>query len=245
MKQASSGLVGLKLSLTPDGVSLVEQFTDSLDKQREPEHASIPTTDNTTNMCNSNRNLSTNDPICLNALLPHRHMLDLNFLSNGLHLCNLNIQHILPKLVELRIVLPSRNDPDIFCACETFLKPDILNNQIAIEGYDFLRKDRATTPNKSGGGVILYFRNYLTCSRRAELEISNLETIWAEIEQPNARSFLVCTVYRPPNALSEWIDLFEEELSIAQTTGLEYIVMGDFNIDLHSCTNTKWSNMIQ
>ena len=40
--------------------------------------------------------------------------------------------------------------------------------------------------------------------------------------------------------------LFEEELSIAQTTGLEYIVMGDLNIDLLSDkSNTKWSNMIQ
>ena len=33
-------------------------------------------------------------------------------------------------------------------------------------------------------------------------------------------------------------------MSILQT-GLEYIVMGDFNIDLHTCTNTKWLNMIQ
>ena len=32
---------------------------------------------------------------------------------------------------------------------------------------------------------------------------------------------------------------FEEELSIAQATGLECIVMGDFDIDLHTCTNTK------
>ena len=84
-------------------------------------------------------------------------MLDLNFLSKGLHLCNLNIQHFLPKLDELRIVLASRNGPDIFCACETSLEPDVLNNQIAIKGYDFLRKDRATTQNKSGGGVILFF----------------------------------------------------------------------------------------
>ena len=42
-----------------------------------------------------------------------------------------------------------------------------------------------------------------------------------------------------------WIDLFEEELSIAQTTGLEMILMGDFNIDLRSCTNHKWLNLLQ
>ena len=113
------------------------------------------------------------------------------------------------------------------------------NNQIAIDGYVIHRKDRAATQNKNGGGLVLYCRNSLTCSRRSDLEISSLETIWAEIELPNARPFLVCTAYRPPNALSEWIDLFEEELSIAQANGLEYIVMGDFNIDLHTCTNTK------
>ena len=51
---------------------------------------------------------------------------------------------------------------------------------------------------------------------------------------------------RPPTALSEWVDLFEEELSIVQTTGLEYIVLGDFNIDMLSNMNrTKWSNLIQ
>ena len=141
MKQASSGLDSLKLSLTPDDVSLVKQFSDSLDKQREPGHPGIPTTGNISNMRNSKRNPSTNDPICLNAPLPHRNMLDINFLSKGLHLCNLSIRHILPKLDELRIVLASRNGPDIFCACETCLEPDILNNQIAVEGYDFLQKD--------------------------------------------------------------------------------------------------------
>ena len=52
-------------------------------------------------------------------------------------------------------------------------------------------------------------------------------------------------MYRPPNALSEWIDSFEQEVSIAQTTGLEIILMGDFNIDYKSCINRKWFNMVQ
>ena len=49
----------------------------------------------------------------------------------------------------------------------------------------------------------------------------------------------------PPYAVSKWIDHFEEELSIAQATDLEYLVMVDFYIDLHTCTNTKWLHMIQ
>ena len=55
---------------------------------------------------------------------------------------------------------------------------------------------------------------------------------------------MVCTVYRPPSALNEWIDLFEEEISIAQTTGLEVIIVGDLNIDLKIPGNRKWKNLI-
>ena len=246
MKLTSSGLDELNRNLTPADVSTVSQNSNDTDKSKEPDSPGIPSTDTTQYVVNNhNKNTSTNDPICLNATSPHAKIRELQFSSKGLHLCNLNIQHILPKLNELRVVMAKNNGPDIFCACETFLEPNMSNNQIAIDGYVIHRKDRAATQNKNGGGLVLYCRNSLTCSRRSDLEISSLETIWAEIELPNARPFLVCTAYRPPNALSEWIDLFEEELSIAQATGLEYIVMGDFNIDLHTCTNTKWLNMIQ
>ena len=172
-------------------------------------------------------------------------MSDLNFSSRGLHICNLNIHHILPKLDNLRVIMTYENSPDIFGACETFLDLNISDNQLAVSGYDFLRKNRVSIQNKSGGGVLLYFRNTLTCTRRSELEISKIETIWAEVELPNAKPFLIFTVYRPPNVRKKWIDLFEENLSIAQATGLEYIVMGDFNIDMRSCSTSKWLNLIQ
>ena len=38
--------------------------------------------------------------------------------------------------------------------------------------------------------------------------------------------------------------LFEVELSIAQTSGLEFLLMGDINIDLKAHTNNKWLNLI-
>ena len=135
--------------------------------------------------------------------------------------------------------------PDILGLCETFLEPDIMNQQVAIEGFDIIRKDRMSTTKKTGGGLMLFFRNTLKYKRRPEYEISNLETIWVEIELPNAKPFSICSVYRPPSSTSEWIDLFEEEVSIAQATSLEVILMGDFNIDLISNTNNKWSHLIQ
>ena len=62
---------------------------------------------------------------------------------------------------------------------------------------------------------------------------------------PNAKSFLISSVYPPPSACSDWISLFEEELSVAPTTGLEYILIGDFNIDIALSSNTKWMNLVQ
>ena len=66
-----------------------------------------------------------------------------------------------------------------------------------------------------------------------------METLWCEFTLSNTKPFLVCTLYRPSSAQSEWIDLFEE-LSIAQSTGLKIILMGDINIDCNSSLNKKW-----
>ena len=72
-----------------------------------------------------------------------------------------------------------------------------------------------------------------------------IETLWAEITLPNAKPFLISSVYRPPSACSDWISLFEEELSVAQTTGLEYILIGDFNIDIALSSNTTgWERTV-
>ena len=74
------------------------------------------------------------------------------------------------------------NCADILGLCESFMDPNIMDQQVAIEGYDFIRKDRIDTQNKTGGGLILYSRNSIKCKRRHEYEISKIETIWAEIE---------------------------------------------------------------
>ena len=108
-------------------------------------------------------------------------------------------------------------------------------NLISVTYYDFFRKDRSCTINKAGGGVILYYRDSINCRRKTKLEISNIETLWSEITFPSSKPFLLCTVYRPPNAPCDWIDIFEAELSVVQTTGFEIILIGDFNINYLNC----------
>ena len=108
---------------------------------------------------------------------------EFTFHKKGIHVANLNVRHILPKLDELQITLGVENSPDILGICETFLDPTVNDTQLYINDYDFIRKDRHETQDKSGGGLILYHRKSLKCFRRKEFEISKIETIWCEIIQ--------------------------------------------------------------
>ena len=86
------------------------------------------------------------------------HSTEFVFRSKGLHMANLNVRHLLPKLDELRISMACENGPDVLGICETFLNDDISCNQLTVNGFDHIRKDRSVTQDKSGGGLILYFR---------------------------------------------------------------------------------------
>ena len=44
---------------------------------------------------------------------------DLIFKSKGLHFCNLNVHHIVPKIDKLRISMAHDKCPDLFGMCET------------------------------------------------------------------------------------------------------------------------------
>ena len=71
-----------------------------------------------------------NNPTCLS--LSHTDYPELTFISKGLHFCNLNIQHLLPKLDELRILMTNDKCADILGLCESFLDPNIMDQQVAI-----------------------------------------------------------------------------------------------------------------
>ena len=80
---------------------------------------------------------------------------EFEFSSKGLHICNLNVRHILPKIDDIRIIFSSKQGPDIVGMCETFLKKNNPDSQLFIEGFNILRKDRSDVQDKSGGGLLL------------------------------------------------------------------------------------------
>lgn len=102
----------------------------------------------------------------------------------------MNVRNLLPKLDEIKQFAYQKNNTHIFGLCETFLTEDITNDMISIEGFALERKDRSEKRDKLGGGLTIYFSDLLNYQRRKDLEISNLESIWCQVDFKNSKPCL-------------------------------------------------------
>ena len=83
--------------------------------------------------------------------------------------------------------------------------------------------------------------------RRKDLENLVLDSAWIEIRIKNSNPFLICSVYRPPSAKTEWFEKFSKQIEDAACDVSEIYLMGDFNIDICNgeITNTNWKTVIE
>ena len=114
------------------------------------------------------------------------------FKTRGLHFIHLNINSLLPKIEELRIIAKS-TDTAIIGINESKLNESILEPEIEICDYKILRCDT----NRHGGGVAFHIRNDL--SYNISVFPSEIESVFFEILLPNSKPITEGTIYRPPN----------------------------------------------
>ena len=94
--------------------------------------------------------------------------------------------------------------------------------------YEPYRCDRETRD----GGVAIYVKENISCKRRPDLEINNLECVWVEIKT-YGHIFLVAGIYRPPDANQNYCTLISESVDRAKNTNIsDIIIVGDLNNDL-------------
>ena len=167
-----------------------------------------------------------------------------NFVGTGLHFANLNIQHLIPKLEEIKFHLQKKNSPHFLGLCETFLTDNVHNDLLHINNYIIERRDRS---HKKGGGLLVYIDANLTYKRRNDLETTDIESLWLEVSGKHCKSFLINFIYRPPNSSQTWIDMYDSQLEVVYTSNVEYYILGDVNIKYcsnpESYDNTKWSDL--
>ena len=160
-------------------------------------------------------------------------------LSKHLSIFHLNIQSIFPKIDLIRCEADAY---DILVFSESWLKPEITDEQIYIENFKPpFRNDRT---GRIGGGVAIFVRDTITCKRRLDLEIRGLETVWIEILM-NSNKVLLGGFYRPPNSGTDSFDLITESIDNAYNSNIiDVIILGDFNYNMVSDSN-KMSDLIR
>ena len=137
-----------------------------------------------------------------------------------------NARSIVNKHKELELYVREENI-DIIGISETWLNEAILDSEMHIEGYTFLRKDRQDKDKKRGGGVAIYVKNDLNAIQREELyEVNFPESIFCSISC-RGDSTLLGVIYRPPDS-SKIND--EALFSLINRISQENVIlMGDFN----------------
>ena len=147
----------------------------------------------------------------------------------GLNIVHLNVRSLLPKMDEIIWMCDFLN-LDVICISESWLNTNIANEDMTIEGYSSLRKDRT---DKNGGGVVIYIKNTINFKNRPDINSDDmLEMIWIEIvtngSDPNV--LLSCT-YRPPNANCEYVSALIDSFVKAESEDKEMVLLGDLNFD--------------
>ena len=117
---------------------------------------------------------------------------------------------------------------DILAINETRLDSTIADKDIAIIGYNVVRKDR----NRHGGGVLFYVKetwNFLTkqITSNIDLEILTIEII-GKFVKTIPGYYLVQTSASELNVL----DTFETYLQSLEMEEKESIILGDFNCNI-------------
>jgi exonuclease III len=116
-----------------------------------------------------------------------------NFKKSGLHIIHLNINSILSKLEQLRIIAFKTNAA-IIGLSESKLDKTVTDAEISINGYKLLRTDR----NRHGGGVACYVRTDLFFNKRDNFS-TETENLFFDIFLPKTKPILVGILYIPPD----------------------------------------------
>lgn len=156
----------------------------------------------------------------------------------------LNINSLSGKIDELRTFLIQSKF--LFCGInETKLTEGIDTSEFQVEGYRFLRFDRLT---RSGGGSGIYIQDNLRflpihydVEFPAEVEI-NIVQLFPQFTKP----IIVILVYSPPHINKlDFIDCFESLLNLVIRDKVDYVALGDMNIDLltDSLANSRITNL--
>ena len=154
----------------------------------------------------------------------------------GLKIAHLNVNGLQSKLHEVKILLEECKF-DIFGITETHLHKDISNIEVAVDGYQLIRKDRSN--GTAWGGVVIYAKESLNAYEAENFAHSNLENICLECIVKSQKLIVSC-IYQPPRNLNEFLHEFERIIKDSSKR-TNVVFLGDFNIDLEEKNSSNYA----
>ena len=157
--------------------------------------------------------------------------------KKGLSISLLNINGLRSKLDNIKIMLNASNI-DILCVNETKIDQNISNSDLSIYGYKFHRRDR----NRHGGGVGIYYKEFLNVSSMPHLSSEGIESSWIKISFKKSSPIYICCAYRPPHRgqdkekVENLISHFKSSISKLPSNS-EIFILGDMNCDYSNNKN--------
>ena len=159
--------------------------------------------------------------------------------SGKLKVVSININSLRGKSLQM-LELIHTEQPDVILCQETKLDKTVSSAEVFPESYVTFRKDR----NLNGGGVCIALKKQLQATECHDLD-SDLEAIWIQIQTSNHRPIYLCSLYRPPDKDSDYIEQLRKPLDILSNRHRnrlpEIVIAGDLNyacIDWLTCSAT-------
>ena len=113
------------------------------------------------------------------------------------------------------------------------LDPSVYDSDLNIPGYLLTRQDRG--PQKKGGGLIVYAKSKFKVSvldTWSSVSEYNFQQLWLKVQCRKFRSFLLCTVYRPPDASISFLEDLTKTVVESLLQGVTVVLLGDLNCDV-------------
>lgn len=141
----------------------------------------------------------------------------------------LNIQSLIPHKIELNWLINSAR-PDIICLSETHVTTDILESEKNIEGYKYFS---AYASNRHTGGSMIYIKDHLKNKEIKNVVVdSNLWFVATEVIIEGKKFIIACLYHSPSSSDSQFIEELEEILPNLLVREGNFILIGDFNINM-------------
>ncbi len=145
----------------------------------------------------------------------------------------MNINRLICKFDEVKKLIQDQSF-DVLSLTETWLTSNVIDEELNISGYTFVRKDRSDPSKSQGGGVLVYVKDNIPYNTIACYANLTDEHIWIEIKRSHCKRMIIGSIYRPPDLnIAVFAQSLRTSLEHIYSESCDLVILGDFNANVN------------